>query len=180
MPLPLPDATVMSPRKPSPTRYPLPADSALMARLRLPDTQRLLLGGGSEDSDQRRLATYLNGLGILWEHPTNEGERDGKASGAAIARGLKKGSPDIRIYKPFCLIEHAIPTRCAGLAIELKRSDATPCAVTDEQRWWLDELRKCGWVAEWCRGYAEAISLVRACYGEATRAASTIQPFAQV
>lgn len=146
----------------STARYPMPTDGPLMARLRIPDALRMPLGGGSEDSDQRALARLLDSMGLLWQHTPNEGSRSATERGAALSRGLKRGTPDILIFDPFALECGAY----SGLAIELKRSDATPCAVGDDQRLWLSRLRDCGWMAEWCRGFAEASRLIRAAYGQ--------------
>ncbi len=144
-------------------RYPLPEDGPLMARLRVPDALRVALGGGSEDSDQRRIKTLLDGMGLLWQHTPNEAKRNDAEQGSALARGLKRGVPDVLIYDPF---RHGDRGRCVGLAIELKRSDETAAAVSDDQRRWLTELRACGWMAEWCRGFLEASKLITACYGQ--------------
>lgn len=150
---------------PPPTEYPLPEDGPLMSILRIPTKERTW--GGvfvpSEDDALRGLAKYLDAAGFLWCHNPNEAylaER-GKAMNVLKSKGLKVGFPDIAIFRPF-MIEAA---HYNGLAIELKRADATPCAVIGEQRWWLSHLRDCGWMAEWCRGEAEALRLVRACYG---------------
>lgn len=148
-------------RSNSTPRTQLPADGPLMALCRLPDARRLLLGGGSEDSDQRRLATLLDARGHLWQHTPNEGERGASERGSALARGLKRGVPDVMIYDPFTFAG----VQYAGLAIELKRSDETPSSVSDAQRLWLHRLRDRGWMAEWCRGFAEAEALVRRAYG---------------
>ena len=131
------------------------------APFRLPDATRLMLGGGSEDSDQRRMRALLDARGLLWCHTPNEGQRDHAARGAALARGLKRGVPDIMIYAPLTLDG----TDYAGVAIELKRSDGVPSDVSDDQARWLLGLRCAGWVAEWARGFAEAERLVRLCYG---------------
>lgn len=148
---------------PKTERYPLPPDGPLMARLRVADALRLALGGGSEDGDQRKLKHLLNTKGVLWEHTANEGIRNKTERGSVLARGLKKGSPDIKVYQPFT---HEGITY-AGMAIELKRNDATPTQVEDEQRQWLTRLRECGWMAEWCRGFIEASKLIVAAYGQA-------------
>lgn len=143
------------------SRTKLPPDGPLMAQCRLPDDLRLALGGGSEDSDQRRLKTYLDARGHLWQHTPNEGERDGVERGAALARGLKRGVPDVMIYDPF----QWQGVTYYGLAIELKVSSATPSDVRDDQRRWLRNLRARGWMAEWCRGYGEATRLIARAYG---------------
>lgn len=131
------------------------------APFRLPDATRLMLGGASEDSDQRRLKVMLDKRGLLWCHTPNEGQRDHAARGSALARGLKRGVPDVMIYAPLTLdgVEYA------GLALELKRSDGVRSDVSEDQARWLLGLRRAGWVAEWARGYAEAERLVRLCYG---------------
>lgn len=144
-------------------RPPIPLDGPLVVRL--PDALRLPLGGRSEDSDQRQLARLLNARGLLWCHTPNEGERNDRERGSALARGLKRGVPDVMIYQPFV----CEGVTYSGLAIELKRSDATACQVGDDQRLWLMRLRDCGWMAEWCRGFAEASRLVAAAYGQQAR-----------
>lgn len=147
--------------RPKTPRPSLPPDGPLMALCRVDDARRLLLGGGSEDSDQRRLAQQLDARALLWNHCPNEAERDEAERGAALARGLKKGVPDAMIYVPFAWGG----VRYSGLAIELKRSDETACSVSDSQRQWLTRLRANGWMAEWARGFAEAEALVRRAYG---------------
>jgi len=147
--------------RPTTPRPSLPEDGPLMALCRVPDAMRLMLGGRSEDSDQGRLASYLDARAALWQHTPNEGQRDAAARGAALRRGLKRGVPDAMIYDPFTWGG----TRYSGLAIELKRADATPCAVSDDQRLWLANLRARGWMAEWCRGYTEAERLIARAYG---------------
>jgi hypothetical protein len=142
-------------------RTKLPPDGPLMALCRVPDDMRLALGGTSEDSVQGRLASLLDRRCLTWCHVHNEGQRDASARGAALRRGLKRGVPDILIYQPF----RWGSLNYSGLAIEIKRGDATPCAVSDDQRRWLTELRSCGWMAEWARGYTEAERLIARAYG---------------
>lgn len=148
-------------RTPKPTRIALPSDGPLMQLCRVPDAMRLMLGGASEDGDQRRLKNMLDAMGLLWMHTANEGKRGASERGSALARGLKKGVPDALIIRPF----NFGGVTYNGLAIELKTSAATPCKVEDDQRRWLTELRAAGWMAEWCRGFGEAAALVRRAYG---------------
>jgi hypothetical protein len=148
-------------RTPRTLRPALPEDGPLMALCRVPDAMRLLLGGGSEDSDQRNLAKQLDARDLLWNHCPNEAERSESERGSALAKGLKKGVPDVMIYDPFVWQGKHF----SGLAIELKRSDCTPTDVSDDQRRWLHGLRARGWMAEWCRGFGEAERLVRRAYG---------------
>lgn len=157
------------PLTPKTERYPLPPDGPLMARLRVSDALRLALGGGSEDSDQRRTKILLDEMGLLWQHTPNEGKRDERERGSALARGLKRGVPDCIIYDPFDI---TIPDtgevlRFAGLAFDLKRNDATACKVEDDQRRWGCELRARGWMWEWTRGFLETSKLIVAAYGQA-------------
>ena len=142
-----------------------------MARLRVPDAMRLALGGGSEDSDQRRIKTLLDEMGLLWCHTPNEGKRDDRERGSALARGLKAGVPDALIYDPFDI---TIPDtgevlHFVGLAFDLKVSTATGCKVEDDQRRWGAGLRERGWMWEWPRGYLEASKLIVAAYGQRSR-----------
>lgn len=156
---------------PTKTRYPLPPDGPLMARLRVPDALRLALGGGSEDSDQRRIKTLLDGMGLLWCHTPNEGKRNEQERGSALARGLKRGVPDYLIYDPFeiTLADTGEVLEFAGLAIEGKYSGATACKVKDDQRRWGCEMRARGWMWEWTRGFLETSKLIVAAYGQRSR-----------
>lgn len=147
-------------RAPAGTRPDLPEDGPLMALCRVDDPLRLMLGGKGEDSDQGRLATRLDRQGLPWFHAHNEGKRDHAARGAALRRGLKRGVPDILIFRPFVWGG----VHYVGLAVELKRPDATACKVKDDQRLWLARLRSCGWMAEWARGYIEADRLITRAY----------------
>lgn len=143
---------------PKTERYPLPPDGPLMARLRIPDDVRLAFGVKSEDQDQRRLKKYLDARGFVWFHYPAESDQ---AQGSALARGLKKGVSDIIILGRFV----AVGVQYEDLHLELKRVDLDGDAVKDDQRKWIDKVRPLGRMAEWCRGYSEAVALIEACYG---------------
>lgn len=146
------------PLTPKTERYPLPLDGPLMARLRIPDDVRLAFGVKSEDQDQRRLKNYLDGRRFVWFHYPAESDQP---QGSALARGLKTGVSDIIIFEDFVVDG----VHYEELHIELKRADLTGAAVKDEQREWIDKMRARRRMAEWCRGYSEAVALIEACYG---------------
>ena len=99
---------------------------------------------GSEDSFQRAVAKFLNGLNILWTHIANERKTDVKtnkkgvtysASGAKLkAKGVKKGVPDCLLFEQ--------RGDYLGLAIELKVGKNTS---TPEQLQWKSNLCVRGW-----------------------------------
>lgn len=64
------------------------------------------------------------------------------------AEGRKKGYPDV-------LLDVA-RGGYHGLRIELKRQDATPSDVSDEQRAWHKRLRSQGYRVEVCKGWEAA------------------------
>jgi len=150
---------------PPPAVYALPPDSPEMAALRIPDDLRMM--GGflvpSENDAQRGIKRYLDASGLLWQHTANEAHLadGGKTMNILKSKGLKVGFPDVAIFVPFFVGE----VEYAGLAFELKRTDGKPDDVSGEQRWWIDQLRRRGWMAEWVRGEAEAIKLIKFCYG---------------
>lgn len=63
--------------------------------------------------------------------------------------GYKKGFPDLFIYEPV--------GKWHGLAIELKVGYNK---ATNEQRWWRDQLRERGYMAEICTGIDEALEII--------------------
>lgn len=70
--------------------------------------------------------------------------------------GIKAGVPDVLIPVPkrgFC-----------GLFIEMKRVKGG--VVSKEQKWFIEELEKIGYCARVCRGYIEAVALIKWYWGE--------------
>lgn len=71
--------------------------------------------------------------------------------------GYKRGLPDILIFqKP-----PAYGDRYVGVAIELKRRKGG--IVSDEQKAWLDNLNKNGWLVGVMRGADQAIEFLEIC-----------------
>lgn len=66
------------------------------------------------------------------------------------ATGYKAGFPDVAIYEPRGTYK--------GLFIEMKRVKGG--VVSDEQKWWKDQLEKRGYKSEVCKGAVEAIELL--------------------
>lgn len=105
----------------------------------------------SEDQEHLILAQYLTAKGILFHHSPNEMTvNTAQAKHWLMKRariGVKKGFPDFIIFLPNCI-----------LFIEMKRADATPCKVSKEQKWWIDELNNLPYCkAMWCKGADHAI-----------------------
>jgi hypothetical protein len=91
----------------------------------------------TEDKFQIDVAKRLDAIvPDYWTHVANEGERHVKVGAKNKRKGLKKGIPDVLIFKkPPC-------GGYVGAAIELKvgKNKCTP-----EQKTWLSNLEKVGW-----------------------------------
>jgi hypothetical protein len=161
-----------------------------------------------ENVEQEQLATFLDGLGLVWYHVLNgahlKGKRAGKVGSAIAAQrakkqGLKPGVPDCMIHEsppswvPGVCICNDSPGYCwmhgnfaagrslmfstmessrswcnnlgydtpIGIAIELKREDATPSAISQEQRDFMNKLARKGWYCFAARGFREAAAELR-------------------
>jgi len=117
-----------------------------------------------EYQEQCAVASYLDGLGVLWCHVPNEDlrgreedvdlEARRRAGALAKAAGVKPGVLDNLIFTP-------PPARpdIRGVAVELKRrihGKATPGQLE-----WMAGLRRCGWLAEVKHGAREAVEWLR-------------------
>jgi len=109
----------------------------------------------SEEDEQKAVAMYLDTLGVLWCHVPNGGARH-KIVGAKLkGQGVKRGVPDIIIFTP-----PPFDLRKRGAVIELKNRNGGK--VSTEQRAWLEELEKLGWLVAICKGADEAIKQIEA------------------
>ena len=66
--------------------------------------------------------------------------------------GLLPGASDLFIPIPkgnYC-----------GLFIEMKNLGATVCKVSEDQKWFLDEMRIAGYAAEWAAGFDKAKDII--------------------
>lgn len=104
-----------------------------------------------ERVEQTRLAAFLDKAGYLWCASANGGSRHNMEAISLKRQGVKPGHPDIAIYEP--------RGKCLGMFIELKRQQGG--CLTDQQEWWLIELRKKGYHALCCKGAGEAIEEVQ-------------------
>ena len=142
------------------TRPPLPPDGLEMELARRSHPH---IRGPSrlERYEQADFVRALKAAGFVALHIRNEGKemRDVRFVARQQREGLLEGAPDILILDP-------IPLRPERVAIEMKRTDATPCHVSDNQRLRIADLRQRGWIAEWCRGCCEAIRLCEHIWGE--------------
>jgi hypothetical protein len=91
---------------------------------------------GKEDDFQITVARYLDSLGVLWCHVTNEGMIPIHYRAKLKRKGLKNGVPDVLIFEP--------NKEYNGLAIELKANYNKP---STEQLNWIAMLGALGWSA---------------------------------
>lgn len=105
-----------------------------------------------EEAEQRALMTWLRlQHPTAYEHtahPPNGGARSKAEAGAFKALGVKPGVPDL-----LCFMRRG---EFSGLALELKRRNAPPSAVSCDQAEWLTRLRANGWSVAVARGFDEA------------------------
>lgn len=82
----------------------------------------------------------------LLHHIPNGGARNARTGARLKAQGVKRGVPDL------CL--PVARGGYHGLYIELKRQHGGQ--VSQQQRWWLNQLRANGYAAQVCNGWQEA------------------------
>lgn len=86
----------------------------------------------------------------LMYHITNEGKRDAKTAAILKKMGLKRGVPDVHL--PVARGPYH------SLYIEMKR--VTGATTTEEQDWWLEELRAQGNCTAVCYGWRAAAVMI--------------------
>jgi hypothetical protein len=82
----------------------------------------------------------------------NGGHRHKAVAGRLKAEGVRRGIPDVLLLVP--------SGQWHGLALELKRRNAPPSAVSPEQRWWHERLHARGFRVVVARGADEAVTAV--------------------
>jgi hypothetical protein len=102
-----------------------------------------------EDDLQMSCARYLDYSKLLWCHVGNERRTSIQAGVRLKKKGVKKGVPDILIFEP--------RGNYNGLAIELK---IKPNKTSKEQKQWLDNLTKKGWLTDVCYSFDEFEQLI--------------------
>lgn len=118
----------------------------------------------TESDEQQEVINFCNSMadyGIeeyqLIFHIANEGKRT-KKNGARLRReGLKKGIPDL--FLPVAKMGYN------GLFIEMKKRGGR---TSPEQRWWIEKLRKQGYLVEVCDSSTKAIDLIKNYIGSKT------------
>ena len=105
---------------------------------------------------QKAVCKYLDLQGYLYCASMN-GQYQVHMSQRIKAKksGYKKGFPDLFIYEP--------RANYHGLAIELKVGYNK---ATNEQRWWRDQLRERGYMAEICTGIDETLKQIQDYFNE--------------
>jgi hypothetical protein len=104
---------------------------------------------GKEDDFQITVARYLDSLGVLWCHVTNEGMIPIHYRAKLKRKGLKNGVPDVLIFEP--------NKQYNGLAIELKANYNKP---SPEQLEWIAKLNTLGWSALCSNSLDEVINII--------------------
>lgn len=107
-----------------------------------------------EYKEQVTVAKWLDYNGVDWFHVPNERNTSQKRGRQMKMAGVKSGVPDIVIPEP----PPALPSDVCGAVIEVKRRDASPSDVTENQADWLDKFAKYGRVTAVCLGADQAIN----------------------
>lgn len=108
-----------------------------------------------EETEQIKLAQWLDWNKVLWTHVPNGGYRHAVTANRLKAQGVKAGVPDALIFdRPFPIENGKI---YSGVAIELKRADKKLSNVSEAQAKWLSELMQRGWL---CRTFYGADSAI--------------------
>src|SRR5574343_1178858 len=110
----------------------------------------------TEHIEQRRVVEWFHYqhralAGCLFAIP-NGGDRHPAVAAKLRAEGVRKGVADLFLMVP--------RGRCNGLFVEMKRRNASPSAVSDEQREFLELAERMGYRAVVCRGADEAVEAI--------------------
>jgi hypothetical protein len=116
----------------------------------------------TEEQEQAVLCDWLRLHNIVFHHSPNEGKHAVQYRVKQARLGVSKGFPDILIFDiPGILVTDECTTvtkdafLCSGIAIELKRRKGGK--ASPEQKQWLADLERRGWVTHLCHGADEAI-----------------------
>ena len=111
----------------------------------------------NEHQHQVRVVAYCHKRGLLVFAIPNGGKRT-QAQGMWLRdEGLASGVPDLFLPMP----RNGKP----GLFIEMK---ALTGQLTDNQRFWIDQLQQQGYAVACCKGYPAAIKVIEEYFGEPT------------
>jgi hypothetical protein len=109
----------------------------------------------TEDQEQTLLFKRADYYPLIRDHMSaipNGGLRNKVIAMKLKAQGVRKGVSDIFFAYPF--------GGYAGLWIEMKRKNATPSCITDEQKTWLRRMINAGYMARVARGADEAWQII--------------------
>ena len=115
----------------------------------------------TEEQEQKALVEWMELMGIKYCHVPNEGKHKVQYLRKQALLGVKAGIPDILVFT-------APPKapKARGVAIEMKRRKGG--RLSKSQEYWLDELRRHGWITAVCAGADNAIKLLES-YGYGRR-----------
>lgn len=122
----------------------------------MPITSKLI---PTEDQEQIEFVKWLRLHDIAHHHSANEVRIDGRHAhfrrGRNKALGQSKGFPDLIVF----LLPWQTFNGCPEtIFIEMKRTKGS--ATSPEQEGWVERLRRCGHIAQVCKGANEAKLLV--------------------
>ena len=103
-----------------------------------------------EDNLQIQVARYLDYNNLLWCHVANERKTSNIQGKRLKAKGVKSGVPDCMIFNSNSVYN--------GLAIELK---IRPNKTSDNQKEWLESLKKQGWLTCVCYCIDDVVKVVK-------------------
>ena len=117
----------------------------------------------SEETEQKIVVNWLRAKGVLFSATANGARMSWKQAKKLKSTGCSKGLVDLLIFdRPTheVLVGSIIDSRPAGIAIEMKRRNSVPSAVSPEQREWLDALEQRGWLVKVAKGAIDAIQFL--------------------
>ena len=89
----------------------------------------------------------------VWEmtfHVPNGGRRGAIEAAILNGQGVKAGVPDLVSLYP--------SGRYNGILLEMKAEKPHASAVSDSQRWWIENAARLGYFTRACRGYDDAVA----------------------
>lgn len=102
----------------------------------------------SEEDEHITVADWLRARRVFFIHTPNEGKRSWRTGKTLKRMGLLPGVADFLIFDHTLQVDY-------GVAMELKARDGKP--PTQEQKDFLAEMERVGWITGWHRGADAAI-----------------------
>jgi hypothetical protein len=108
----------------------------------------------TEETEQRTFCAWLDVWSICYMHVPNEGKRSLVAGKRLKGVGLKPGFPDLIIF------DHPpAKPEAPGVIIEMKTKNPRS-KLSPQQKSWLTNLTRRGWITSVCNGAEAAIEFM--------------------